>query len=333
MSTIEERLSRDIDAVTGGIVVTESDLREAREVLDGRVEGRRHRNRRRGVVAAAAAAALVVGVTTWQGLRSDDARPMPAEPVPAPSELAAVDEEFLTGDVPTPERLEGVWRLDNPSDSRTLVRFTADGGFALDDAGRLSEDPLVRGTYETADGVISVEVDGGVAQCAGQSLSFRVAVNEGGGLNVVPVDASPNSCGRPVRHQWVLEQQLPTPASVTLNAPLGASWDPPVSVEALPGDWYVAGGGYLLELREEGSYSILAGHGEEVDRGAWTVDGPVRTLTMTSSTDSQTCREGDQLVQGDLRARDMGTLVVRGTVERDDCAIGFAKKAWFRLAP
>jgi hypothetical protein len=240
VSTIEERLSRDIAAVTGGVVVTESDLREARETLDGRVEGRRQRNRRRGLVAVAAAAAVVVGVATWQGLRSDDVRPTPAEPLPAPSELpqlSAVDEAFVAGEVPTPELLEGVWRLDNPTESRMLLSFAPDGGFAFDDAGRLFEDPLVHGTYETADGVIRVAVDGGQAQCAGESLLFRVAVNEGGGLNVLPVESTP-SCGRPFRPQWVLEQQLPTPASATeLNAPLGASWDPPFGVESLPGDW------------------------------------------------------------------------------------------------
>ena len=69
MSTIEERLSRDIEAVTGGVVVTESDLRDARAEVDERIESRRQRNRRRGVAAAAAAAAVVVGVAGWQGLR------------------------------------------------------------------------------------------------------------------------------------------------------------------------------------------------------------------------------------------------------------------------
>jgi hypothetical protein len=34
MSTIEERLARDIAAVTGGVVVTDSDVRDARDVLD-----------------------------------------------------------------------------------------------------------------------------------------------------------------------------------------------------------------------------------------------------------------------------------------------------------
>ena len=61
MSTIEERLSRDIEAVTGGIVVTDSELRDARVAVEDRIEGGRQRDRRRGLVAAAAAAAVVVG--------------------------------------------------------------------------------------------------------------------------------------------------------------------------------------------------------------------------------------------------------------------------------
>ena len=64
MSSIEERLARDIAAVTGGVVVTESDLRNAREAIDDRIDSG-HQRRRNGIVAAAAAAVLVValGVT------------------------------------------------------------------------------------------------------------------------------------------------------------------------------------------------------------------------------------------------------------------------------
>jgi hypothetical protein len=57
MSTIEERLARDIAAVTGEVVVTESHLREAREEVDERIGNRRRRDR--SVVVAAAAAAAV----------------------------------------------------------------------------------------------------------------------------------------------------------------------------------------------------------------------------------------------------------------------------------
>ena len=59
MSSIEERLARDIAAVTKGVVVTESDLRDARDAVDERIDSQRQRDRRRIVVAAAAAAVVI----------------------------------------------------------------------------------------------------------------------------------------------------------------------------------------------------------------------------------------------------------------------------------
>jgi hypothetical protein len=303
--------------------------------VDEGIESRRQRNRRRGLAAAAAAAAVVVvGVVGWHGFRSDDATPSPAKPVPTPttSPLSDADETFLAGDTPTPELLRGVWRLDNPTTSRMLVMFTADGGVRYDDTGRLFEDPLVYGTFDVAGDLITVQVDGGSAQCEGTTLALRAAVNESGGLNVLPVDTA-EACGRPDRHVWVLEQQLPTPEGGALNAPAGASWDRLSDREAVVGDWYVAGGGSLLELRADSTYSVVAGYGEVVDRGSWADDESANQLTLTSSADSATCREGDTTVLADLRQRFFGAMVLRSTVEQDDCALGFAKKAWFKLAP
>lgn len=172
----------------------------------------------------------------------------------------------------------------------------------------------------------------GAAQCQGTTLALRAAVNEGGGLNLVPVDTA-EACGRPMRHQWVLEQQLPTPEGHALNAPPGASWDRLTDREAVLGDWYVGGGGQLLELRVDNTYSVLAGYGDVVDRGSWVDDESSNRLTLTSSADSPTCREGDTAVLADLRGRFLGALVLRSTVERDDCAAGYPEEAWFQLAP
>ena len=47
MSSIEERFARDIAAVTQGVVVTESDLRDARNAVDERIDSKRQRDRRR----------------------------------------------------------------------------------------------------------------------------------------------------------------------------------------------------------------------------------------------------------------------------------------------
>ena len=74
MSSIEERLARDIAAVTGGVVVTESDLRNAREAVDERIDIEQQRNRRRpwDAVAAAAVVIPILGFAAFQMLDGAD---------------------------------------------------------------------------------------------------------------------------------------------------------------------------------------------------------------------------------------------------------------------
>ena len=60
MSSIEERLARDIAEVSRGVVVTDSDLRDARAAVDDRIGSGRQQDHRRRRLAAAAAAAVVV---------------------------------------------------------------------------------------------------------------------------------------------------------------------------------------------------------------------------------------------------------------------------------
>lgn len=332
MSTIEERLSRDIEAVTGGVVVTESDLREARKELEERVEGRRQRDRRRGIGAVAVAASVVVGVATWQGLSGDDATPSPAPAAPSPSVLSDEDATFLTGEAPTRELLEGVWRLDNPTSSKLVVLFTADGAIAYDDTGELTTNPLATGTYDIDGDTISVTIDGGPAGCSGRTLSARVAVSETGTLPVLPIDFVGGTCGLPLRSRWVLEQVLPTSeVYATLQNPPGNSWDPPPAGEIV-GIWYDPGGRLLVELRTDGSYTAIAGVGEAVDVGTWVDDSSTR-VTLTSSAQSATCRAGDQFVLSRLRARNVGTLALQGDLGRNDCGLAWSGKGWFRLAP
>ncbi len=59
MTVVEERLVRDIEAVTQDIVVTESNLVAARAAVSRRLDDRRRHDRRRTLVAAAAAALLI----------------------------------------------------------------------------------------------------------------------------------------------------------------------------------------------------------------------------------------------------------------------------------
>ncbi len=330
MSTIEERLSRDIEAVTGGVIVTESDLRDARAEVNERIENGRGRNRRRGVAAVAAVAAVVVGVATWQGLSSDDSTPSPAPPAPSPSPLTDMEKEFLTGDAVTAGMLPGVWRLDNGT---TLFMFTSDGRFSFDDTGRLSTDPRVDGTYAVEGGTISVDVEGGTSGCAGRAFDLRAVVSADGPLHVLPVGRQPSGCHAPSLFQWVLEPVLPAGFFSDIKSPPGANWDPPAGYDAVRATWYDTQDGYLVELRDDGTYSTITGNTELADLGTWTVDPTVTRLTLVSGTDSPTCREGDRFVLDKLRVKDIGALALQGDVGRNDCDMAWQGTGWVRLAP
>ena len=125
MSSIEERLARDIAAVTGGVVVTESDLRDARDAVDERIDSRRQRDRRRTVIAAAAAAVLIPVAGIRRVPDAGRRRQVgTAAAKPGPTVAVDPDADFLTGDAPTAQLIDGVWRLDNGD---LLMLFGEDG--------------------------------------------------------------------------------------------------------------------------------------------------------------------------------------------------------------
>ena len=109
MSSIEERLARDIAAVTGGVVVTESDLKDAREAVDERIDSSQRRRRRLALGAAVAAVVVPIVAVTAVGVLGDPESATPVSPVPTdpvPTNPGAADpdtaEAFLTGSAPTP---------------------------------------------------------------------------------------------------------------------------------------------------------------------------------------------------------------------------------------
>ena len=333
MSTIEERLSRDIAAVTGGIIVTDSDLRDAREEVDERIESRRQRDRRRHVgVAVAAAVAVVVGVTGWQLLNGDGARLSPAPPAPTPTGLSKADEAFLSGSAPTPDLVRGVWRLDN---SKLVMSFTADGAIRFDDSGRLFTSPAVDGTYAIEGDLISVEVDGGRAGCAGQTFEMRASVPEAGYLHFLHTKRGTGNCAPAPSVRWVMEQVLsPTNKGLAGVKTGGANLDPPKGADALRGLWFSEGGGHVVELSPQGSYTMAGDYGDVVDRGTWSLDSSNTRLTLDSGPDSPTCREGDRFVLGSLAELVDGSFAnLNGTVEQNDCGGAWAKDGWIRLSP
>jgi len=324
MSSIEERLARDIAAVTGGVVMTESDLRDAREAIDERIDSRRQRGRRTVLAAAAAAVLmiLVLGVAAFQTLGGDDETAPPADPAPTTSDPEA---DFLTGRAPTADLLQGVWRVDNGTEQ---LRFSPPNVFGSDDGGRLFGNPGVHGTYVITGDLITVKVDGGTAGCAGQEFAMRASLPGPGAMRFVHTQPGTGECAQIQNGTVVLEQVLPaSPTMAELVFSTEAGWQPLVGKSALYGVWLAEGGGHVLEIDPGGSYYVADESGDPVDRGQWLLRGG-SDLTLTSSAGSARCSEGDRLVLGAVEQINPGTRAVRSTVQENTCGAPWVPATW-----
>jgi hypothetical protein len=330
VSTIEERLARDIEAVTRGVVVTESDLRDAWGEIDDRIQSGK-RDQRRTVVASVAAAVivLVLGVAAFLTLDSDDKAAPPAGPgpTPAPSPGSDIHADFLTGAAPTPEGVQGIWRLDNGG---VLMRFAPPDLVSFDREGRLFDDPGVQGRYLIEGDLITITVDGGPSGCGGQQIAMRAALPKSGGMHFVFTEPGTGKCDGAKNERWVMEQVLPTsPLIASYDNSTARGWQPVTDDRGLYGTWFAEGGGYVLELSRGGVYHLASGSGEQVDYGAWELEGS--RLTLTSWPDSVECSTNDRLVLGSLEAVYPGTTAMRTTVRENTCGGEWADKAWILI--
>jgi hypothetical protein len=321
MSTIEERLARDIAAVTGGVVVTDSDVRDARDVLDSRIDDRRQRNRRRTLAAAVAAAAVipVVGVAVFQAASDDQSAP----PVTSAPDQTA-DNPFLAGEAPTPDLLQGVWRVDGGT---VAMRFSAPDKVAFDQTGRLFDEPQLKGTYEIQGDQITVTVPAGRG-CAGRTFSMAASLPEKGTMHVMTNQPGGSRCSPTFAGAEVFEQILPPgPVFAGIRFPDKLDWRPWPGRGALHGMWAAEGGRYVLELDRDDSYYVADTSGTPIDRGHWSYRD--RALTLTSSAGSVECSKGDQAVLVDLEYVNPGTSAMQWTVEANTCGGAWATKDWF----
>ncbi len=329
MSSIEDRLVRDIAAVTGGVVVTDSDLRAARDAVHERVDDRRRRNRSRTLIGAAAVAVLVVllGAAALQTIGGEGRTAPPASPDPTTTEDPHAD--FLVGSAPTPELLRGIWRLDNGG---ILMRFAPPDLVSFDDSGRLFEGPAVQGRYAIDGDLITVTVDGGPAGCGGQQLAMRASLPGPGSMRLVHTQPGTGNCAQRQDDTWVMEQVLPPGPAFTdlaLSNEPGAVWTPLADKERLHGSWFAEGREWVLELAPNGQYHLAGTAGEQVDYGAWELRGS--QLTLTSWPDSVQCEASDELVLGALEQFNLGSTVVRSTVRKNSCRAAWADATWIRI--
>lgn len=333
MSSIEQQLVRDIAAVTEGVVVTDSDLREARSAVDERIVARRRRDRRRTVAAVAAAAVLVAGgVTALLTLGDDDGSVQPAG---RPTPVVDPDADWLTGDAPTVQAVQGVWGL---RDDDVNLWFDANGHVRFTAHGSLFAEPDGTGTYAIHGDVITITTTPhGPAGC-GHDAQFvmRASLPQASRMNfvrVAPFDGCSVLPSGYARGTW--EQSLPTPPDLAgVEFSKDRRFEPLTDLYNLYGVLMPQGGGHLVEIDRgsadrRGTYYVADGTGAVVDRGHWTLRHG--DLTFTTRSGSR-CAKGDEFVLAGVENETPGINGIRGTVQKDDCGGGWAAATFFTLA-
>jgi hypothetical protein len=263
-----------------------------------------------------------VGIGAYQSLGGTDQEVTPAGSGPT----VDVFEDFLKGAAPTPELLNGFWRVDN---GKVMVRFQPNGTVQFSDQGTVISDPVTIGTYSIDGNTIAVTTTD-APRCVSSEFSMRAALPESSLVNVVLSDPLFGTCD-PLATTMALEHVLPDKgryADFTSSDIRG--WRPVADKNVLLGDWMAeAGGGYLLEIAKDGTYYVADDSAEVVDNGRWRFRGS--GLELFSRTESPQCEEGDFLVLGNLEYSNPGTTLLRGTVDQNDCGGGWTPASWIRI--
>ena len=224
-----------------------------------------------------------------------------------------------------------MWRLDN---SRWLFMFTSDGGFRYDETGRLSAHPRAYGTYAVDGDTISVDIDGRLGRvCREDHRPARQWCLRTGPIHVLPVGSDPSSCGAPFAAQWVLEPVLPVGYfdSATGTVPASTGTRRPATTPC----WATGTtrqGGYLVELRDDGTYSTITGTtswptaapGPSTRRSPgspWSAGRTRRRVARGTGSSSTTCGRRTSAVLG-----------LQGDLGRNDCDVAWQGAGWFSLA-
>jgi hypothetical protein len=340
-SSVHKSGSRgDIATVIGGSVVTESDLRDAHHAVDERIGPRQPRKRKRTLAGIAAAAVLtpILGYAALQAFGDQDRSTPPATDVPT---SPSAEDIFLTGNPPTHDLVQGVWRVDN---GVSLLRFGEDGSMQWDDRGALFHDPPLRGTYQLEGDLITVTAtDGSSLECIGTEFVLRASLAGFGDMRVVSASSSSPGCA-PIgpSERAVLHQVLPTNGTLAdMEILAKGDWQPPMGPRALYGDWmaevadskeHASGrGGHLLEIAPNGSYVVAGPSGDVLDRGRWNLSVSPARLSLVSAADSPSCAPGDRLVLGQVEHEYSWATAMRGTVRVNECSGAWAPEEWLLL--
>jgi hypothetical protein len=293
---------------------------------------------KRGLLVLLAAVAVALSACRHEG--GDGIEPA------APGSDAAPDASGSAGDEPTTATLAGVWRI---GESERLVWFGEDGGFAIDDRGRLDTQPAAAGTYTLDGATILFESRGSDLCVEGDTWAFTATLPDDGRLETEVVEDAEGACRLGVGARWTLVRVSPASpdtAAITADEPEGEPATPDVS--NLEGIWLLEGTGRLLRFGRDGTYALDARGriaDEPEDSGSFEVDDR-GGITFTSGPASTACGAGDRWVWDDVRVEvgptetDAAGLalpadwMLRGSIAGDDCGHAVDDGwTWIRLSP
>lgn len=289
----EQRVIDALQALTGGITVTDNDLLDARDRLEKHLTPR-PRNRR-VVLAGVAAAVLLVAAATVASLTGGrhDSAPPPVTNPPVP------DVWLEGGSPPTAASMAGVWQTRDGTFTQVLV-IRADGTFAYDWEGtdtagnpgwhETLDEPPMSGSFDLDGYQFSTKV---YRNQLDWTPEWAEALMPDGTLHTVNTRiGTGRSPGTWERVEPVRSRAFGSPAPTS-------GWTAPDARTDLVGVWLPAGAGQeLLALNPSGVYAYYKdgnlAEGHPTDSGTWSLQG--HQLVLVSDGDAGACAKGAQTV-------------------------------------
>lgn len=329
----ERRVIEALQALTGGLTVTEQDILTANNRLKGSLEPSSPR-RRLAMVAIVAAAAVVAGMVIFQATDDDEssAPQVTNETTTATDDLlAALDPDAYAGSTealaadpaPTLSDLAGVWVLRPYGDVTIPMQVTGNGSYRYGPSGPFAETTLTGHTW----------VRDTFGHDCPRTQTYTSAIGPDGSLRlqVAPED---NTCtitdGREV-----FDPVAPgTPvADYLLAVSDEVSWQPVGASEDLAGFYVAPATGHVLDVDKDGSYrfydSLSAAEPVPADQGELSTEPGALAGSCTGGTFSGPLETARFPEVEDFLA---GTTALRLSADKDQCASSLAANdLWVRL--
>jgi hypothetical protein len=341
-SVDEQRVIEGLQALTGGLVVTEQDITDAHSTLQDRLQPHKPRRARVVIAVAAIAAAIVAGFTLVNTLGSHDTAPPVVTTTDTPSLLLdprawdLTDQEFMAGVQPTRGDLVGLWHV-RTSDDSWLVFFGSNGfTTTTNGGGLLNGKEGNQGTWQLQAGTLTTRITSGfcvtpTARPEDLVSSSRVVLMPDGSLHILtrPHDLGVHKKGGLCRgaagDRMLIDRVAPGSSRfVDSFQPQDDAWFSPSRHNelSLPGVWVSADANWLLTVDLDLSYRAFR-NGDPtttpVDEGrlALSSDGLLRATCRGGGASAQVQLTSNQPIDGLVNQ----LLMLRGSYVDNTCGL------------